>query len=97
VSTLREINVLQELGRLGNPHLANLIEVFQLVDGSPCIVIEFLRGGSVGSFLKQQVPFKLEHIKNLAKQILEGTYYLHSNFIMHRDIKPENLMLTELG
>lgn len=53
VSTLREINVLQELGRLGNPHVANLIEVFQLVDGSPCIVIEFLRGGSVGSFLKQ--------------------------------------------
>lgn len=43
------------------------------------------------------MPFKLEHIKNLAKQILEGIHYLHSNFIMHRDMKPENLMLTDHG
>lgn len=46
-SLLREINVLMELSRQPNSHLCQLIDVFQLRDGSACIVIELLKGGSV--------------------------------------------------
>ena len=73
VTLLREINVLQELGSGPNKHpcMVELVEVFQLRDGSPCIAIEFLEKGSLMDLLQSQpgeakVPLRPEHIKNLA-------------------------------
>ena len=54
VTLLREINVLQELGSGSKKHpcMVELVEVFQLRDGSPCIAIEFLEKGSLNDLLR---------------------------------------------
>jgi len=78
--------------------MVELVEVFPLRDGSPCIAIEYLAPGSLRSILEDtSLLLKPEHIKNLAFQSLSGLHYLHSNFIMHRDLKPENLMIADDG
>mmetsp|Transcript_11626 Transcript_11626/g.15758 ORF Transcript_11626/g.15758 Transcript_11626/m.15758 type:complete len:107 (+) Transcript_11626:349-669(+) len=84
--------------------MVELVDIFQLRDGSPCIVIEFVEKGSLMNLLLgdslaggAQTMLRPEHIKNLAYQMLSGLHYLHSNFILHRDLKPDNLMLAADG
>lgn len=65
MSLLREINVLQELSRKPNSHLCHLVDVFLLRDGSPCIVIEYMKGNSLQKLLQMDVLLKPDHVKNL--------------------------------
>lgn len=46
---------------------------------------------------KEPVVLGPAHIKNLAKQILSGVHFLHTNYVMHRDLKPDNMMMGEGG
>ena len=89
--------MLMELSRQPNSHLCQLIDVFQLRDGSACIVIELLRGGSLQQLLQKDILLKPEHVKNLAFQIVSAVQTLHTNFLMHRDLKPDNMMFNEYG
>ena len=55
---LREISVLQELGsgKYKHPNMVELVDIFQLRDGSPCIAIEFLEKGSLMTLLQGEQP-----------------------------------------
>ena len=55
---LREISVLQELGSgpYKHPCMVELVDIFQLKDGSPCIAIEFLGKGSLMTLLQGDQP-----------------------------------------
>ena len=101
-TAIREMSVLQELGSgpSKHPNIVELVDIFQLKDGSPCIVIEFVEKGHLMDLLRgsgTQTLLKPEHIKNLAYQMISGLQYLHSNFILHRDLKPDNMMLAADG
>ena len=51
---IREMSLLQELGSgpAKHPNIVELIDIFQLRDGSPCIVIEFVEKGSLMGLLQ---------------------------------------------
>lgn len=107
-TSIREIKLLKELK---HPNVVKLYEIFtsrgsQEKKGIPTtfIVMEYMQH-DLWSLEKHkwkphdrtQKYFSIPEIKNLLRQILEGTAYLHKKHIIHRDLKGANLLLNSKG
>jgi len=81
--------------KMKGEHAARVIDVGELPDGTPFIVMEFLKGSDLASTLSQRGRFEdageaVEYIIQACEALAEA----HSLGIVHRDIKPENLFLV---
>jgi serine/threonine protein kinase len=89
----REARVVADL------HHSNIIQVFdyELLDGQPCLIMEFVPGASLGNYLKalHKRGEKLPHnmVARILSAIASAIDYAHSKKIVHRDIKPANVLL----
>jgi serine/threonine protein kinase len=77
----------------------NIVTVYDFgeQDGSPYIVMEFLRGESLERILKAGRPMLLVEMLDIVRQVCEGLGYAHSKGVVHRDIKPGNVMVQPNG
>lgn len=63
-------------------------------DGIPYIVMEFLEGSSLDSWLiRQRKSVTYTTTCKIARDVLRGLAAIHSKGIIHRDIKPSNLWI----
>jgi serine/threonine protein kinase len=77
----------------------NIVQVFDFdtIDGHPYIVMEYLKGPTLATYLrylsqrKKRVPF--DQIARLLKGLTAGLDYAHKQGVIHRDIKPANILL----
>jgi tRNA A-37 threonylcarbamoyl transferase component Bud32 len=77
----------------------NIIQVFdyELMDGQPCLVMEYVPGASLGTYLKtlhkrgEKMP--LDMVGKILITIASAIDYAHSQNVVHRDIKPANVLL----
>jgi len=85
--------------RLQHPSIVQVLDFDQLVDGTPFMVMERLRGRTLRAALRETLQQgKLWTAANtyaVAAQAAEGLYRAHSlePSIVHRDVKPENIFL----
>lgn len=94
VSSMREIHILRSL------HHPCIVD-FKRVVVDDCdgvyIVMEYARN-DLGRYLdSRKEPFKINEVKDLMIQILEGVNFLHEKGIMHRDLKPCNILISGDG
>jgi len=80
--------------RLKSQHVARVLDVAALEDGTPYMVLEHLDGNDLAHVLKERGPLPVGEAVDLILQASEAIAEAHSIGIIHRDIKPANLFLT---
>src|SRR5262249_51645950 len=80
--------------RLRSEHVARILDIGSMPDGSPYIVMEHLHGQDISVLLQQFGPLGYEVIADLVIQTCDALAEAHALGIVHRDLKPGNLFLT---
>lgn len=81
---------------MNHPNIVKIFEAFE-TENHVYLVMEYVGGGSLHSYLKEKPHRRLEEedAKFIFKQILTALHYCHRKSIAHRDIKLENILLDE--
>ncbi|MGA5445620.1 serine/threonine-protein kinase [Streptomyces umbrinus] len=77
--------------RLDHPAVVNVHDV-AVVDGQPWIVMELVRGRSLGDAL-QEGTIGAREAARIGLEVLGALESAHAAGILHRDVKPDNVML----
>ncbi|MFJ4711134.1 serine/threonine-protein kinase [Streptomyces sp. NPDC088785] len=77
--------------RLDHPAVVNVHDV-AVEDGQPWIVMEFVRGRSLGEAL-QEGTLGVREAARIGLQVLGALEAAHAAGILHRDVKPDNVLL----
>ena len=78
---------------------SNIVQIydFDAVDGHPYIVMEYLKGPPLGTYLrelhKRNERIEQHQVARLLKVLTSSLDYAHEQGVIHRDIKPANIML----
>ncbi|MFE1292593.1 serine/threonine-protein kinase [Streptomyces sp. NPDC058751] len=81
--------------RLDHPAVVNVHDV-AVVDGRPWIVMELVRGRSLGDALKEGTLGAREAAR-IGLEVLGALEAAHAAGVLHRDVKPDNVLLGPHG
>jgi serine/threonine-protein kinase len=79
--------------RIKSEHVARVIDVGVLEGGAPYMVMEYLEGVDLGTWLKQRGRQSVEQAVEFILQACEALAEAHALGIVHRDLKPANMFL----
>jgi len=79
--------------RLGHPNIVQVHDFNAMSDGTPYLVLEYLRGESLAQRLKLG-PMPLEAALSIVRQVGSALAVAHREGIVHRDLKPQNIFLV---
>lgn len=77
--------------KIKSEHVVRVIDVGTLDTGAPYMVMEYLEGGDLAAWLRQQGPLSVEQAVEFVLQASEAIADAHAMGIVHRDLKPANL------
>jgi eukaryotic-like serine/threonine-protein kinase len=81
---------------LTHPHIAALYD-FQVFDGQPFLVMEYVDGVTLAARLAAGGPLPLAEAWCIFGQVVEAVAYLHGRDVLHRDLKPANIKINAAG
>lgn len=82
--------------QLEHPNICKTISWKQLPDLGNCILMEYIDGITLDSFIRQGRLTEKLAVK-IINEILDALEYIHNKQVIHRDIKPSNIMITHNG
>ncbi len=77
--------------RITSEHVARVFDVGTLDSGAPYMVMEYLNGFDLGTWLERKGPLGSEDAVEFVLQACEAIAEAHALGIVHRDLKPSNL------
>ncbi|MEN9581471.1 MAG: hypothetical protein RJA70_4480 [Pseudomonadota bacterium] len=81
--------------KIQSEHIARVIDVNEMENGSPYMVMEYLEGGDLSQIIERQGPLSVQDAAYFVLQASEAIAEAHSYGIVHRDLKPANLFLAK--
>src|SRR5262244_592350 len=87
---------IEALARIDHPGVVGVLDTGQLPDGTPFIVMQYIKGVSMRSLLRQE-GIEFERASTFIRQLGQALNAAHENGIVHRDLKPENIMLRRVA
>ena len=79
------------LARVRNEHVVHVIDLGELENGTPFIVMEHLIGRDLGNLLEEQGRLAPARAVDFVLQACVALAAAHANGVVHRDLKPDNL------
>ncbi|WP_084956922.1 serine/threonine-protein kinase [Thermoactinospora rubra] len=92
----RAVREAQVTGGLRHPGIVALHDVV-VEHGRPWLVMELLRGRTLGDAVRQHGPMAPEQAARIGADVLEALAAAHAQGLQHRDVKPGNVFLTDSG
>jgi serine/threonine-protein kinase len=84
------------LARLGQAHIARLLDAGIAEGGQPYLVLEYVEGERIDHFCDER-RLAPESRLRLFLDVLGAVAHAHANLIVHRDLKPSNILVTADG
>ncbi|WP_217128116.1 serine/threonine-protein kinase [Streptomyces sp. AC558_RSS880] len=78
--------------RLDHPAVVDVHDV-AVVDGRPWIVMELVRGRSLGAVLQEEGTLSVREAARIGLEVLGALEAAHAAGVLHRDVKPDNVLL----
>src|SRR5262245_57036944 len=82
------------IASLRHPNIVDIVDWDTLPDGSPCMIMEHLRGQDVATRLASAGPMPWPSIARVSDQVLSALTVAHRAGIVHRDLKPDNIFVV---
>lgn len=83
---------MKALASIDHPGVVGIIDVGELQDTSPFLVIQYIPGLSLREALSRG-PMTPMRVADVVRQMASALHAAHAAGIAHRDLKPENVML----
>jgi serine/threonine protein kinase len=80
--------------RIKSEHVARVSDVGTLENGAPFMVMEYLEGTDLASYLRSRQRLSVDRALHFVLQACQAIAEAHQLGIVHRDLKPANLFLT---
>ena len=84
------------LASFSHPHIVRVLRFFQL-HGTGYMVMDYERGVSLRTWLKERPQPEEETLLALVAPLLDGIEKVHGTGFLHRDIQPDNVFIRENG
>ncbi|MGF7235222.1 MAG: protein kinase domain-containing protein [Frankia sp.] len=82
--------------RADSPRLVRILDVDELPDGRPYLVMPYAAGGTLADRLADG-PLPVEQALDVAAEIALAVAELHEIGVLHRDVKPSNVLFDTVG
>jgi serine/threonine-protein kinase len=82
--------------KIRSEHVARVLDVGTLDNGSPFIVMEYLEGEDLADLLDRQGALEVPQAVQFLLQSCEALAEVHAAEMVHRDLKPGNLFIAQL-
>jgi eukaryotic-like serine/threonine-protein kinase len=96
-ATHRFVREARAASLLRSEHIARVIDLDTLADGTYYIAMEYLDGEDLGAVLARRGALDANEAAIYIVQVCEAVAEAHAAGIVHRDLKPANLFLTMRG
>jgi cyclic di-GMP phosphodiesterase len=94
---------LRKLARLGNPHIAAVVDTGELISSSPDVPVQqyfitrYIPGHDLEDLVTRKGPLTAHHVCSIGYQLATALAEAHAHNLVHGDLKPSNIRISSEG